>query len=69
MEAGNLSDIRGVDGGVLVRRIHFGSGYRVYFGRDGDTLIVLLGGGTKANQQRDIEVARKLWQEYKRRNR
>lgn len=38
-----------------------------YFGRDRDTLIVLLGGGTKARQQRDIEQARELWQEYRRR--
>lgn len=52
---------------MLERRIHFGPGYRVYFGRDGDTTIVLLGGGTKQRQQRDIENARGLWQEYRRR--
>ena len=69
MEAGNLSNVRGVGSGVLERRIDVGPGYRVYFGRDGDTLIVLLGGGTKARQQRDIEDARQLWQEYKRRKR
>ena len=69
MEAGNLSNIRGVGSGVLEQRINVGPGYRVYFGRDGDTLIVLLGGGTKARQQRDIEDARQLWQEYKRRQR
>ena len=67
MESGNLSNVRGVGSGVLERRIHIGPGYRVYFGRDGDTLIVLLGGGTKERQQRDIEDARDLWQEYKRR--
>ena len=67
MEAGNLSSVRGVGSGVLEHRIHIGPGYRVYFGRDGDTLIVLLGGGTKERQQRDIEDARDLWQEYKRR--
>lgn len=67
MEAGNLSNVRGVGRGVLERRINVGPGYRVYFGRDGDTLIVLLGGGTKARQQRDIERARELWQEYRRR--
>ena len=67
MEAGNLSNVRGVGSGVLEHRIHVGPGYRVYFGRDGDTLIVLLGGGTKVRQQRDIEDARELWQEYKRR--
>ena len=67
MEAGNLSNVRGVGSGVLERRIHVGPGYRVYFGRDGDTLIVLLGGGAKERQQKDIEDARDLWREYKRR--
>ena len=42
VEAGNLSNVRGVGGGVLEYRIHFGPGYRVYFGRDGDTLISCL---------------------------
>ncbi len=69
MEAGNLSNVRGVGGGVLEYRIHFGPGYRVYFGRDGDTLIVLLAGGTKRRQQGDIEEARDRWGEYKRRKR
>ena len=67
MEAGNLSNVRGVGSGVLEYRINVGAGYRVYFGRDGDTVIVLLGGSTKARQQRDIEDARELWQEYRRR--
>ena len=67
IEAGNLSNVTGVGSGVLEHRIHVGPGYRVYFGRDGDTLIVLLGGGAKVRQQRDIEDARELWQEYKRR--
>ncbi|MCY4640722.1 MAG: type II toxin-antitoxin system RelE/ParE family toxin [Chloroflexi bacterium] len=65
MEAGNLSNVRGVGGGVSECRINVGPGYRVYFGRDGDALIVLLGGGTKVRQQRDIEDARRLWQEYR----
>ena len=67
MEAGNLSNVRGVGSGVLECRINVGPGYRVYFGRNGDALIVLLGGGTKERQQRDIKDARDLWQEYKRR--
>ena len=67
MESGNLSNVRSVGSGVLECRIHVGPGYRVYFGRDGDTLIVLLGGGTKVRQQKDIEDAREFWQEYKRR--
>ncbi len=65
MEAGNLSNVRGVGAGVLECRINVGPGYRVYFGRAGDALIVLLGGGTKARQQRDIEDARRLWREYR----
>ncbi len=44
----------------------FGPGYRVYFGKDGDALIILLGGGTKHRQQVDIEAAQALWAEYKR---
>ncbi|MCY4651914.1 MAG: type II toxin-antitoxin system RelE/ParE family toxin [Dehalococcoidia bacterium] len=67
MESGNLSNVRGVGRGVLECRINVGPGYRVYFGRDGDTLIILLGGGTKTRQQGDIERARGLWQEYRRR--
>ena len=55
--------------GVLEYRIDFGPGYRVYFGRDGDTLIILLGGGTKTRQQKDIKIAQDLWQEYRRRKR
>lgn len=65
MEAGNLSDVRGVGRGVLERRINVGPGYRIYFAGDGDTLIVLLGGGTKARQLRDIERARGLWEAYR----
>ena len=65
MERGNLSNAKGVGGGVFEYRIDFGPGYRIYFGKDGDTLIILLGGGTKARQQRDIENTRHLWQEYR----
>ena len=66
MEMGNLSNAKGVGGGVLEYRIDFGPGYRIYFGRDGDALIILLGGGKKGRQQRDIETAVALWREYKR---
>ena len=69
MEQGNLSNVKGAGSGVFECRIDSGPGYRVYFGKDGDTLIVLLGGGTKRRQQQDIETARKLWREYKRRSR
>ena len=69
MEQGNLSNAKGVGVGVFEYRIDFGPGYRIYFGKDGDRLIVLLGGGTKVRQQRDIETAGKLWREYRQRKR
>ncbi len=69
MEQGNLSGAKGIGAGVSERRIDFGPGYRVYFGKDGDTLIILLGGGTKKRQQKDIEAAQDFWREYKLRKR
>ena len=65
MEQGNLSGVKSVGGGVLECRIDFGPGYRVYFGRDGDVLVILLTGGTKKRQQRDIGAAQVYWQDYK----
>lgn len=67
VEAGNLSNAKSVGAGVLEFRIDWGPGYRVYFGRDGDVLIILLNGGTKKRQQRDIETAKIFWADYKRR--
>ena len=64
-EQGNLGSVKGVGEGVLECRIDFGPGYRVYFGRDGDTLVILLNGGTKKRQQRDINDAHRYWQDYK----
>jgi len=66
---GNLTHAKGVGAGVLEYRLDFGPGYRVYFGRDGDVLIILLAGGTKKRQQRDIEAAQARWADYKRRKR
>ena len=66
MEMGNTSSIKWFDGmGEYV--IDWGPGYRIYLARDGDTLIVLFGGGTKRGQQRDIDRAKELLAEYKRR--
>ena len=67
MEQGNLSSVKGVGSGVFESRIDFGPGYRVYFGKDGNALIILLGGGTKKRQQQDIDTAKDLWRDYKRR--
>ena len=65
IELGNLSSVKNLGGGVFESRINFGPGYRVYLGKDGDALIILLCGGTKKRQQSDIETARSLWRDYK----
>ena len=64
---GSTSNAKSVGEGFLEYRIDWGPGYRVYFGRDGETLVILLTGGTKQRQQRDIERAKELWADYKRR--
>ena len=69
MEQGNFSNVKSVGAGVLEFRIHFGAGYRVYFGKDGERLVILLAGGTKKRQQRDIEAAQARWTDYKQRKR
>ncbi len=61
--------VRSVGQGVLEYRIDFGPGYRIYLGRDGETIVILLTGGTKKRQQRDIETATELWQAYKKEKR
>ena len=61
IELGNLRDCKS----VFELRIYFGPGYRVYFGRDGESLVILLGGGTKRLQRHDIEVAQFRWDAYR----
>ena len=64
MELGNTSNIKWFDGmGEYV--IDLGPGYRIYLAKEGDTLIILFGGGTKRGQQRDIDKAKVLLAEYK----
>jgi putative addiction module killer protein len=65
LEAGNLSNVKGVGSGVYEYRIDFGPGYRVYFGKDGNRRIILLGGGSKKRQQADVAEAIRLWAKYK----
>jgi putative addiction module killer protein len=67
MGLGNLSGVKSVGTGVHECRINFGPGYRVYFGRDGERIVILLGGGTKQRQENDIQLALERWQDYKRR--
>jgi putative addiction module killer protein len=69
LEAGNAGDWRAVGHGVMELRIHVGPGYRVYYGWDGDEVILLLGGGTKQRQGSAIAMARDRWDDYKRRKR
>ncbi len=64
---GNLSNVKGVGSGVFEYTIDFGPGYRIYLGKDGDRLVILLGGGTKKRQQKDINSAIARWQDYKQR--
>jgi putative addiction module killer protein len=65
LEQGNLSNAKSVGKGVMEHRIDTGPGFRVYFARDGDLLIILLSGGTKRRQQKDIEAAQARWSDYK----
>ena len=62
---GNLGDCKPVGEGVSELRVDHGPGYRVYFGQDGRTLVVLLCGGDKRTQDRDIRLAKQYWHEYK----
>jgi len=67
LSKGNISNVKSVGAGVSELKIDFGPGYRVYFGRDGEKIVILLGGGTKKRQQDDISRAHARWQDYKRR--
>ena len=64
---GNLGDWGTVGGGVSELRIHYGPGYRAYFGRQGNTMVILLCGGDKRTQVQDIELAQAYWADYQRR--
>lgn len=69
LQRGNFSGVKGAGAGIFELRLDFGPGFRVYFGKDGDQIVILLGGGTKKRQQADIEAARELWQDYKQQKR
>ena len=65
LEQGNMSNVRSVGKGVSEYKIDFGPGYRIYFGQEGDDLVILLAGGAKKTQDKDIQIAQMLWTEYK----
>lgn len=69
LEQGNHSNVKSIGEGVLEYKINFGPGYRIYFGKDGLELIILLGGGSKKQQNKDISLAKQKWDEYKQRKR
>ena len=66
---GSFGDCKSIGGGVFELRFHFGSGYRVYFGIDQNTIVILLYGGDKHAQERDIHRSQEYWKDYIRRNR
>jgi putative addiction module killer protein len=64
---GNRSNVKGLGGGVAELKLDFGPGYRIYFGQDSQTIVIVLGGGTKKRQGDDIATAKARWAEYKER--
>lgn len=65
LESGNFGSAKMLGAGLSELRLDFGPGYRVYFGRDGKTLIILVGVGSKRRQQADIAAAMARWQRYR----
>lgn len=66
MTVGNWSNVKGVGSGVFERKIDFGPGYRLYFGKDGDRIVILLGGSTKQRQGQAVKAALDRWADYRR---
>ena len=69
LEQGNFSKTKGVGAGIFEYKIDFGPGYRIYFGKDGERIVIILGGSTKKRQKQDINAAKVHWQDYKARKR
>jgi putative addiction module killer protein len=62
---GNFSNAKSVGAGVYECKINFGPGHRVYFGKEGEQIVILLGGGTKQRQQNDIKLAHDRWEDFR----
>ena len=62
---GNFGDRKSLEGGIFELRFQFGAGYRVYFGLSGNRIVLLLVGGSKTTQKKDIKTARRLWKAYR----
>ena len=65
LEIGNVGDCQSVGAGVFELRLHFGAGYRIYFGEVDNIIVLLLCGGDKSSQTQDIERAKTYWLEYR----
>lgn len=67
LRVGNFGDFHPIKGitGLYELRLHYGPGYRIYFGRTKDTVVIILCGGDKRSQERDIKRAKELWSLYK----
>ena len=65
VEKGNLGDFKSVGNGILEMRIDYGPGYRLYFAKEGDTIVLILVGGEKSTQEQDIVKAKNIWQGMK----
>lgn len=68
LREGNFGDVSSVGDGVSELRLHFGAGYRVYFGQQNDSIIILLCGGDKGSQKRDIKTAKTYWKDFLKRS-
>ena len=64
IKQGHYGDYKAVGDGIIELRFFFGAGYRVYLGEDGDKLVVLLVGGDKKSQHKDIQQAKAYWKDY-----
>ena len=64
IEHGNLGDYKNLGDGIYELRFFFNSGYRIYFGKEGNTIIIILCAGDKSSQSKDIEKAKQYWRNY-----
>lgn len=67
LRLGNAGDYKTLGNGLFELRIHYGPGYRIYFGKAGESLILLLCAGNKTTQRQDVNLAKQYWMDYRRR--